>query len=178
MIEATMCILLLAGLFLASAEVVRMAGLSRAVGDERARGLAIAQDLLQEISLMPLGTDPVLAPAELSPASRAAYTTVYDYSNLNDAPPRSRDGAAIPGYSGWSRRVTVRTLNPTTLEPSLVPGTGVAQVTVEAFRGQRLAARLTLIRTASWDAVRFDPRTNQGPLMFTTPPPGTPPASP
>lgn len=178
MIEATMCVVLLGGLFLASAEVVRMVGLSRAAGDERARGLAIAQDLLQEVAVMPLGTDLILTASETNPASRSGFSTVYEYAGLNDSPPKARDGSAIPGYSGWSRRVTVRTLDPATLAPSLMPGTGVAQVTVEAYRGARLAARLSLIRTAAWDSIRFDSRFTRGPLTFSDPPAGTPPVSP
>lgn len=178
MVEATMCIVLLSGVFLASAEVVRMVGLSRAIGDERARALAVGQDLLQEVSVLPLGSDPGVIASENSPASRAAFATVYEYAGLTDSPPRSRNGAVLDGYSGWTRRITITTLNPGTLAPSLVPGTGMARVSVEVLRGNRVASRLSVIRAAAWDAVRFDARASQGALTFTSPPQSTPPESP
>ncbi|MBM4109664.1 MAG: hypothetical protein FJ255_12795 [Phycisphaerae bacterium] len=178
MIEATMSIVLLSGVFLASAEVVRMVGLSRAIGEERARALAVGQDLLQEIAVLPLGTHPVAVALDNTPVSRAAFATVYEYSGLVDSPPRSRDGAALDGYSGWTRRITITTLNPETLARSLGPGTGVAQVLVEVSRGNRVASRMSIIRTSSWDAVRFDARAFQSALTFTNPPVSTPPELP
>ncbi|MCL8206779.1 MAG: hypothetical protein K6V97_01725 [Actinomycetia bacterium] len=77
------------------------------------------------------------------------------------APPAVVMVGARPAGARWRLVVSWWTAGGRRLAAAPVPGTGVAQVTVEAFRGSRLAASLTLIRTASWDAVRFDPRTKQ-----------------
>lgn len=100
------------------------------------RALGLAEQLFSEISALNY-IDPVepttalgREPTETSTTDRSAWDDVDDYNGLNESTLRYRNGTSIPGISGWSRRVTVTGVVPSTLANSTDLAGPLRQVTI------------------------------------------------
>ncbi len=86
-----------------------------------------------------------------SPESgRAAWTDVDDYNGLIDSPPATKSGTALTDCTGWSRKVLVQSIDPTSLAVTSNTNTGIKQITVTVFHGTLLVASVAAYRTAGW----------------------------
>ncbi len=109
---------LLVGLLLTAALTsVGAAARSTLAAAEESEAVALARQLLDEITALPY-EDPDQLPefglesGETGPAgARTFCDDVDDYRNWDDSPPKDREGTEIPGYTGWKRTAHVEKLH-------------------------------------------------------------------
>jgi MSHA pilin protein MshD len=154
LIEAVMSALVI-GIMVAAA--IELVGASRALQAwviNRTRAYDLAARLMAEITDMSYAdpTEPTLVlgreATELL-ATRAQYDDVDDYHGYGDSPPANRDASAIPGYTGWSRTVSVVWVTSANLGQTSVTETGVKRITVRVLSGTAKLAEMVAIRTSA-----------------------------
>lgn len=153
LIESTMAVALVAGLFVAVAQLVGAVGSVRAAAADRATAQLLAAMMIAEISDLPVGSGAVGAPGNET-VDRTGRASVIAYNGLVESAVASREGAAIPGFAGWSRLVRVSWVDPASPSTASASDSGAAAVTVEVRRGGRLLHTATVYRTRAWDAAR------------------------
>ncbi len=134
--------------------------LSRRVAGQRAEAQMLAQQLLSEIQSEPfttlastkLGTGP--SGAEIAGPGRSLYNEVGDYTALIETPPKAPGGLALPGFTGWTRKVILEFIAAT--DPATVVGTdvGCVRITVEVYGPTTTVkplAKAVGIRCYGWD---------------------------
>lgn len=145
MIEAVISLIVISVLGLAALRAFSAATLTRALAHDRARGVALAHDLLAEVAAAPYG-EPMAKASELD--ERLTLATVGDYHGWSASPPVALDGAALaPGL--WRREVTVQQVELDGVTPAAA-ATGVVRVSVRVLKGDRLVATAQALRTAAW----------------------------
>jgi MSHA pilin protein MshD len=124
---------------------------------DRQRGLFLAQSLMSEI-LDKAYVDPGAAPlfgleaAEVG-QPRSVYNDVDDYNGLSDSPPKDSTGAAISGYSRWSRAVTVQWVTPGNLNTASLTETNLKKVTVTVKKNGATVVELNALRAKARDSL-------------------------
>ena len=162
------------GVLLASVfSVVGMSARRGAGAAESERAAWLARDLLAEIASRPcawLGPDVVALDTGViglkideggvliragvgEHPDRTAFNDIWDYDNWSSSPPVDADGAALPGYAGWTRRVDVDAIDPRTGSMRAFQDT-CALVVVAVLRGKRVVHTETLVRSQALDAYR------------------------
>ncbi|MCP4246850.1 MAG: hypothetical protein GY778_07355 [bacterium] len=128
-------------------------------------GPALAQQLMTEV----LGArfeDPDETPLfghepaeDQSPTQRPDFDDVDDYDDWSASPPETKDGTEIPGYTGWTRTVTVFNVDPAlpsqTLPDASTTG-GLKRITVTVTDPQGAVTTLAALR-CRWGAVEQEP---------------------
>lgn len=143
---------------------VMLAGAMRAVGLSRvyevragdgARGVLLAEELMTEILSLPYEEAEETAKfgreSSESGGDRASYDDIDDYDGWSSSPPEGKSGAALAGFSGWTREVTVEWVDPSEYDVELSGESGVKKITVVVERGGRAVGRAEAIRTSAWD---------------------------
>lgn len=126
---------------------------------DKARARALADAMCAEMQLKAyvepsggatnLGLDAGEGPA------RSTFDDVDDYAGIDEAPPVDANGAAVPGFTGWRRRVTVERVAPSGQKWAISAAeTGVLRVTVLVQKGKKDMARRVFFRTSAMDGVR------------------------
>lgn len=82
-----------------------------------------------------------------STGNRARFDDVDDYHNWQASPPESRDGTALPGLTGWERRVTVEYVAANDLLDVLSDDDGVKRITVTVLKDGAVLSKLISLRT-------------------------------
>jgi hypothetical protein len=122
------------------------ATLSRGLAQDRARGVALSTDLLQEILAAPFAA----VPAVVTPSpDRSTFDDIGDYYGWSASPPQRPDGAPIAPAS-WRREVTLTSVNPANPQAAQA-GSNLVRVTVRVWKGTRLVATADALRSAAWD---------------------------
>jgi len=153
-VESVMATVVVATMFVAAMRAVGASRTALFLVAERARGMALADALMSEILAQPYG-DPSYG-SSLGPGSdeldgtRSAWDDVDDYNGWVGNPVQDKQGAAIDGFDGWTRSVTVAWVNPSNLEQTKNQETGVKRITVTVKHGDAVRAELTTIRTLAW----------------------------
>src|SRR5437016_5963400 len=109
MVETVICVVIVAGMMVAALEMLGTSARLRGLQTDQSRAAALARDLLSEIMQYNY-QDPTLPTVVLGPEvgeTRASFDDVDDYNGLNESPPQTAKGAAIAGYTGWTRSVQV-----------------------------------------------------------------------
>jgi MSHA pilin protein MshD len=124
---------------------------------DRQKGVFLAQSLLAEIldkAYIDPGAAPVfgLESGEVG-QPRSVYNDVDDYSGLNESPPKYADGTAIPGYSRWSRSVTVQWVTAANLATVSATDTGLKKITVTVRKNGVPVAELNALRSKARDSL-------------------------
>jgi MSHA pilin protein MshD len=124
---------------------------------DRQRGLFLAQSLMSEIldkAYVDPGALPLFGPeaAEVS-HSRSTYNDVDDFDGLTDSPPKDSSGAAIVGYSRWSRTVTVQWVTPGNLNTVSLTETNLKKVTVTVKKNSVPVVELNALRSKARDSL-------------------------
>lgn len=155
LVEATLSMLIIGGLMVATLSALGAAAMTQRIGAERVRGAMLAQDLLSEILLQPY-EDPD-RPGEFGPSDdavtagdRTLFNSVCAYHGWSASPPQLRSGATISGLEGWRRSVVVERLHPNDLRTVVGSDTGIKRITVLVERDGKPVARLITLRTAAW----------------------------
>jgi len=131
LVEAVMATLLVALVLAGALHAVGASGANQARAARRVGAGFLAQGLLDEVcsrkynaSVVGGGTKSILVVGgEIvggvleeggvvvkSGADRSGFSSVDDYNGFVDSPPHHPDGTDIPGFTGWSREVKVRTV--------------------------------------------------------------------
>ncbi|MFG0327442.1 MAG: hypothetical protein ACF8SC_09290 [Phycisphaerales bacterium JB037] len=157
MIEVSIATVLTAGLLMAALTAAGRVGMGNRVIDERARGHALAHELLAEIQVM-LYETPDYAPgsfgkdaAKASSPNRLVYGDVDDYHGWSASPPQSRDGTPMTELAGWTRSVVVEWIDGS--GRAVAYDTGMKRITVSVLRDGRTVGSAVAIRTRGWDAL-------------------------
>src|SRR5690606_13061780 len=102
---------------------------------DRARGVALARDLLDEAAAAPYG-EPAAAADD---GNRLSFTIVGHYHGWSASPPVAPDGSPIAS-GAWRREIQVRQvgLDGTT---AAAGATGLLRITALVYKGDRLVAR-------------------------------------
>ncbi len=112
---------------------------------------ALAADLLNEIALLPF-QDPDSTPAfgpELDEitGSRAMFDDIDDYCNWTECPPQLKDGTPAPNGAGYTRAVSVVSVNVLNFDQIVGTGTSDAKrITVTVSRPGMAPVALTTVR--------------------------------
>jgi MSHA pilin protein MshD len=152
--ESAMATVIVGVMLGAAIETVGASRVGQVWNSERLRAVALASSLMGEVTDS-YYKDPAAAVVLFGPelgesqATRTTLNDVDDYNGLNDAPPKARDGTAIPGLSAWKRTVTVAWINPLSPSTVSVTETGLKRITVDVYRGNVKMAELTAYRSAA-----------------------------
>ena len=138
LVEALMSMILVAGLVVASLDLFGANAQAGQSMNRGARAQLLAQSLMSEILgtayVEPSGVSVLFGPEigepDLIEGSRLEFDDVDDYNGLNESPPKRRDGTAIPGATGWRRKVEVRYVQSANLATGSVTDQSVKRVTV------------------------------------------------
>jgi len=160
LIEVVVSVLIVGGLAVAVLNTIGATAAVRRIDADRARGISLAQDLVEEIAGEPY-EDPSNGDGsfgsgadEVATGDRTAFDDVDDYDGWSASPPEMRDGTALAGFDGWRRTVAVRWSDPTDPDVDKVAESGLKRVEVSVYHGSRLVSSMTMLRTAAMDEVR------------------------
>lgn len=155
LIEAAIASIIVGGVLVASLNVIGAAAATDRRMNDQDRATLLARDLMSEIMMLPYADPDTGAGATLGPESgevtgtRSQFDDADDYHGWEASPVQLTDGTLIAGFSKWSRSVTCRRLNPTTLDIVAVDS-GVLEVTVTVRRSDTTLASIVALRTNSW----------------------------
>lgn len=158
LVEVAVAVGLISVLLVSVMNTARGMALSRQRSADTTRAEWLAAQLAAEIVALPyhdpnnLGTGLGPVAAQLAPGNRSLFDDVGDYHNLNDAPPRTKAGTALAGFSHWSRTVSVEFLDLSTLAPTSTDQ-GLKRITITVLRGRDRLAQSVLIRSSALSPV-------------------------
>ncbi|TWT41163.1 hypothetical protein RAS1_38570 [Phycisphaerae bacterium RAS1] len=176
MTEVVVASLLVSLVLTASLQTVSAARMGVERTGERARGMALAQDLMSEIlaqnysdpdgALIDVGGGGLEvvtvgggrlrilgAEVEISNGTRSLFNDVSDYDGWTESPPARKVGTVIAGHADWGRRVLVHNVDAADLDTAAPSDTGLKRVQVDVIRDGRIVAQLVSIRSAAWQNV-------------------------
>lgn len=122
----------------------------RSRGVDSIRGMLLAEQLLSEIlaqNYVEPDELPLFGPELSELLSRETYDDVDDYHGWDRSPPQDRSGAALEGFAGWRRRVTVEFVDPAQPSGTTLTDRRAKRITVEALQGGTVRARLQGLKT-------------------------------
>jgi MSHA pilin protein MshD len=160
LIEVVVSVLIVGGLAVAVLNTMGATAARRRIDADRARGISLAQDLIDEISAAayedPGGADLSFGRGadETGTGDRSLFDDVDDYDGWSASPPQLRDGTPMTGFDGWTRSVVVRWADPAVLDADDAAESGLKRIVVRVHRGGRLVASMTTLRTSAMDASR------------------------
>ena len=132
MVETVICVVIVAGMMVAALEMLGTSARLRGLQTDQSRAAALARDLLSEIMQYNY-QDPTLPTVVLGPEvgeTRAGFDDVDDYNGLNESPPQTANGAAIAGYTGWTRSVQVSWADSANPSVNSLIETGLKRITI------------------------------------------------
>jgi MSHA pilin protein MshD len=150
LIESVVAVVLVSTLVVSALRVTASIARTRLVQKDRSAGMTLARDLMSEIMqrnyVDPDGSNS-LGPD--SGETRATYDDVDDYDGLNQSPPQDINGAAIAGYTGWTRTAKVAYIDQTTVDSILGSDSGLKRITVSVTSPTGIVTTLRGLRTSS-----------------------------
>ncbi|MEM7681378.1 MAG: hypothetical protein AAF288_05420 [Planctomycetota bacterium] len=157
--ETIIATALVGGVCAGAVRVVAAAKVHAFRHDSLLKGQRLADELLDEALAKPFDDPDAtitvfgLDSGEVGPlADRASFDDVDDFHGWYESPPRTRDGATLPGYDAdWMRFVLVERVSPGLLVVG--PDSGRLRVTVSVRRRGAVVATSTGYRTRAADAV-------------------------
>ena len=150
LVEAAISVLILAVLITMVLNTFGSLAKARQLGFSRNIATGLANQLLTE-SLPNFYLDPDGAavfgpePGEAG-TSRAQFDDVDDYHNWTESPPQFKDGGAIQGLAGWTRRVTVEHIDPDTMAPCGATDRGLKRITVTVTDPRGVSTSVVALR--------------------------------
>ncbi|HEX3356361.1 MAG TPA: hypothetical protein VHS31_05200 [Tepidisphaeraceae bacterium] len=158
MIEATVSVLLVGVMLVASLMTAGQATLVRTGQQDAARAQTLANELLAQIVQnayeQPGVTTTVLGPE--AGETRATFNDIDDFNGWTESPPADLSGAALAGFAGWTRAVVVEWITPSVAGTDFTTSateTGLKRitVTVTAPSGRTASAVALRSRQSAYD---------------------------
>ena len=163
LIESVMSILIVGLMLVAALNTVGASKLSQMRNAEQVIGPPLAEDLMAEIlnQLYEEPDDSVDFGRESgeSGGDRADWDDVDDYDGHSSSPPEAKDGSALPGLTGWARKVTVNWADPLIPANNALLPSGIKRIKVEVLYQGRVVTTMTALRTNAW------PDTDEPPII-------------
>lgn len=115
----------------------------------------LANDLAEEMAGKSYGSTAggTIGATTLS-GTRAGVTTIDQYHGLVESPPATWNGVGISGAGGWTRSTTVERVLSKSPSTVTTDETGVKRITIRLSRGSTVYAKVSFLRTRSWDSSR------------------------
>ena len=151
LIECVISIVIVATMLVAAVSALGSFARARRSQFDRCAGGALARGLMSEI-LQSRYLDPgvdVSFGLEAGEAAdvRSAWDDVDDYNGLSESPPKTKDGTAIVGATGWTRKVTVEYVQPDNPNQVSSDDTGLLRITVSATSPTGVTTTLKALRS-------------------------------
>ncbi len=151
-VEVVISTIIVGVLMVSSFTTIAASRRSQVSESNEVRGLAIADALLAEIAQLPM-REPSCdcgygAEAGETGTNRLNFDDVDDYRNLNDSPPKSRNGTAIAGYTDLTRSVAIDYVTSANWNATTANYFGVYRITVKVLRGTSEVCRVVGYRTS------------------------------
>ncbi|SRR5712691_6457767 len=146
--ESVVALFIVTLMIVAAMRGVGTAGKARLSQKDRAKGVALAEQLMSEIMQRRYtdpGPSPVFGPE--SGQTRATYDDVDDYHNLVETPPQDRTGVIVPGTTGWKRATRVEYMDQGLLGTILNTDTGIKRITITVTSPAGRVTTLVALRT-------------------------------
>ena len=143
LVEAGISVLIVGVMLVAALETIGASARDSVLQQEQCKATGLAEQLLSEI-VQCRYADPNTESGE----TRATWDDVSDYDNLNESPPKSRNGSPLAGYADWQRKATVRLVDPN--NPSTETGShddGLKKITVTVVSPAGKSTTLTGLRS-------------------------------
>jgi len=150
LLEAVIAMVLVGLVLVAALHVLGGTTQSTCLTARSGTGLLLAEGLMAEIlpcDYADPDQTPVFGPESGESGDRSAFDDVDDYDGWTGAPPAHAGGSAVPGFSGWSRTVTVEYADPDDLLATVATDEGIKRITVVASHGGKPMAELVAYRT-------------------------------
>lgn len=140
LVEAVLAIVFVALVLTGAMQAASTSIGAQARAADRAAGRFLAHGLVSELLAKPYedpntGSTGVNLNVNGTLANKTTATSINDFNGWTESPPQDPDGNAIPGFSAWTRSVTVQWVNPS--DPGTVVTTecGAKLVTVTVKKG-------------------------------------------
>ena len=151
-VEVVISTIIISVLMVSSLSTIAASRRSQIAESNEVRGTAIAEALMAEITQLPMrdpSCDCGFGPgSQETGTNRIGFDDVDDYRNLVDAPPESRNGIALSGYSDLSRNVSIDMVIVSNWNTTTSTYAGVYRITIRVLRGNVEFARVVGYRTA------------------------------
>ena len=170
MVEVLFASAIVGGMVVASLDAAGMVFRARRLNARGTTGPALAQELLEEVLAMPY-EDPQTPGDAIGPDSgetgstRAAFDDVDDYHNWNSASADVKSGAAIAGFTGWRRQVSVVYVQLADPAQNSASDAGLKRVTVTVTSPAGLLYTATGLR-ARYGAMEQKPGATTAPVVW------------
>ena len=147
-------LLILGGAFVASLNTITTARASQLTIAERRLGVAMAQDLMDEVLSQDVYTEGTLGlDTGEARRPRSTYDDINDYQGWSSSGQmRDIDDNLIPGTEGYTRRVAMHYVDPDNLAATRNYDTGLVRIVVRVRNDWRIVAELTAYRSSNWQA--------------------------
>lgn len=150
LMEVTISTLIIGLLLLAALKSSGQMLRSRAATSDPLRGELLARELLTEIlnAAYKEPSAPVFGPESgEATGNRSLFDDVDDWHGWTASPPRQKNGAVIPSFTGWQRSVTVQLVN--VANPATLSNTdqGVKRITVTVRKNGTVVAQEVSLRS-------------------------------
>ena len=174
MVEVVMATAIVGGLAAAAMTLAASGAGHKVNAANVARGRVLCRSLAEEISSQSVadwssdgfelsvnygsyittGADARPATVVSAAGRRSLFSVIDNYHGYTESPPKDQDDNVLPGYSGWTRAVTVEIVS--FADPNLVSAneTGIRRVTVEASYGGKPVATTTFLRSSEWERMQ------------------------
>jgi hypothetical protein len=154
LVEGAVCTVVVGLMLAAALNASAVARARQQHNQDRSTGMWLAQELMAEILRQPYVDVGGLLGLELGEthARRETLNDLDDYDGLKESPPRRPDGSIIPGFTNWSRSVTVENVNPANLRVRSTSETNIRRVIVTVRKNGVIVAQLRALRSKARDA--------------------------
>lgn len=154
LIEAAVCVAIVGGLAVAALNAAGQTARAREAAADRAQGMALATDLMNEIRAKKYNVNSGLLSGLLTSVvgqARTSFDEVSDYDGFTDSPPTDASGTQIASRE-WSRTVKVSFVFAADPDSSSLVDTGVRRIDVVVTKNRRTIATLSALRTSAGEA--------------------------
>ncbi len=152
-VELAVSVVIVGVLMLASLNSIAASRRSHYAESARAMGGVLANNLLAEISKLPLREptcDCGFGPEAGEVGSdRRLFDDIDDYDNLVDSPPKRRLGTVLDGFDGWSRSVTIQYVPTNDWIATSSSFSGVYRIVISIKQGSATICNLVAYRTSA-----------------------------
>lgn len=147
--EAMLAVLIVSTLLTASLHMLGAAATARRVHEDRSKAAALARDLLAEVMRHKYKDpkDTVFGPE--GGETRPTFDDVDDYDKYQETSACTKAGAALPGGTGWKRKVTVDWCDPAEPSTKLNAESQLKRVTVDVISPTGQKSTLIGLRAAN-----------------------------
>ncbi|MEX2215961.1 MAG: type II secretion system protein [Phycisphaeraceae bacterium] len=150
LIETTIAVLIISVMYAAVLNTLGSARKGELLVTARQKGLELAKHLMGEIVQQaywdPEGKAGMGPGADENNGTRSPFDDVDDYAGWTESPPTYKNGTAMPGFTGWTRKVLVTWVSTTSPKTTVGSESGLKSIEVIVEFNGKTVATLTALR--------------------------------